>query len=107
MDLGFGGLVYQTGGTNWIIYQTPSAGTGKHTLGGWTVPNIMDAMRELRREGCHVRGLRPRRPGANHRERRLARDPSGGAAAWFKDSEDNVVSINELPPGMAVPGTTS
>ncbi len=51
MDLGWGGLVYRTGGTNWLIYQTPSAGTGKHTLGGWTVPNIDDAMRDLRAKG--------------------------------------------------------
>ena len=106
MDLGFGGLVYQTGGSNWIIYQTPSAGTGKHTLGGWTVPNIDDAMRELRAKGVTFEDYALGDQGPTT-ENGVARDPSGGAVAWFKDSEDNVVSINELPPGMAALGTTS
>ena len=35
MDLGVSGQLYRTGGVLWLIYQTPSAGTGKHTLGGW------------------------------------------------------------------------
>jgi hypothetical protein len=34
----------------------------------------------------------------------VARDPTGGAAAWFTDSEDNILVLTELPPGMALPG---
>ena len=34
MDLGVSGQLYRTGGVYWLIYQTPSAGTGKHTLAG-------------------------------------------------------------------------
>ncbi|MEO8437045.1 MAG: VOC family protein, partial [Chloroflexota bacterium] len=48
MDLGPAGLLYQTGRTNWLMYQTPSAGTGKHTLGGWAVPHLDETMRDLR-----------------------------------------------------------
>ncbi len=106
MDLGFGGQVYRSGGTTWIIYQTPSAGTGKHTLGGWTVANIDDAMRELRAKGVTFEDYALGDQGPNT-ENGVARDPSGGAVAWFKDSEDNVVSINQLPPGMALSGSTS
>ena len=106
MDLGFGGQVYRSGGSTWIIYQTPSAGTGKHTLGGWTVANIDDAMRELRAKGVTFEDYALGDQGPNT-ENGVARDPSGGAVAWFKDSEDNVVSINQLPPGMALPGSTS
>jgi catechol 2,3-dioxygenase-like lactoylglutathione lyase family enzyme len=99
MDLGWGGQVYQSGGSSWIIYQTPSAGTGKHTLGGWTVPNIDDAMRDLRARGVVFEEYALGDQGPNT-ENGVARDPSGGAVAWFKDSEDNVVSISELPPGF-------
>ncbi len=103
MDLGWGGLVYQSGGSNWLIYQTPSAGTGQHTLGGWTVPNIDDAMRELRANGVTFEDYALGDEGPTT-ENGVSRDPSGGAVAWFKDSEDNVVSINEAPPGLVLPG---
>ena len=99
MDLGWGGLVYQSGGSNWLIYQTPSAGTGKHTLGGFTVPNIDDAMRDLRARGVTFEDYAFGDLGPNTVDG-VSRDPDGGAVAWFKDSEDNVVSINELPPGF-------
>ena len=32
------------------------------------------------------------------------RGPDGGAVAWFKDSEGNILAITELPPGMSLPG---
>ncbi len=103
MELGWGGLAYQSGGSNWIIYQTPSAGTGKHTLGGWVVTNIDDAMRELRANGVTFEEYALGDQGPNT-ENGVSRDPNGGAVAWFKDSEDNVVSITELPPGFPMPG---
>jgi catechol 2,3-dioxygenase-like lactoylglutathione lyase family enzyme len=106
MDLGVGGQLYRSGGTSWIIYQTPSAGTGRHTLGGWTVPNIDDAMRELREKGVTFEDYALGDQGPTT-VNGVARDPSGAAVAWFKDSEDNVVAINELPPGMALPGDVS
>ena len=85
MDLGWGGLVYQSGGSNWIIYQTPSAGTAKNTALG-----IVEEY-ALGDQGPNT-------------ENGVSRDPNGGAVAWFKDSEDNVVSITELPPGFQMPG---
>jgi hypothetical protein len=33
-------------------------------------------------------------------ENGVARDPKGGAAAWFTDSEGNILNLIELPPGM-------
>lgn len=103
MELSWGGLAYQSGGSNWIIYQTPSAGTGKHTLGGWIVPNIDDAMRELRANGVTFEEYALGDQGPTT-ENGVSRDPNGGAVAWFKDSEDNVVSITVLPPGFTLPG---
>ena len=37
-------------------------------------------------------------------ENGMASDPSGGRAAWFKDSEGNVLSLMQPPPGMTIPG---
>jgi catechol 2,3-dioxygenase-like lactoylglutathione lyase family enzyme len=106
MDLGVSGQLYQTGGVLWLIYQTPSAGTGKHTLAGWVVPNIDDAMRDLRARGVVFEDYDMGDQGPTT-QNGVARDPNGGAAAWFKDSEDNILSITELPPGMAFPGDVS
>ena len=103
MDLGVAGQLYLTGGVNWLIYQTPSAGTGRHTLAGWAVPNIDDAMRELRAKGVVFEDYDMGDQGPTT-VNGVARDPNGGAAAWFKDSEDNVLSLTELPPGMTLPG---
>ena len=36
-------------------------------------------------------------------ENGIARDPTGGAAASFTDSEGNVLALTQLPPGMTLP----
>lgn len=103
MDLGPAGQLYQSGGTNWLIYETPSAGTGKHTLGGWVVPDIDAAMQELRAKGVKFEDYDLGDQGPTT-ENGVARDPQGGAVAWFTDSEGNILVINQLAPGMALPG---
>jgi catechol 2,3-dioxygenase-like lactoylglutathione lyase family enzyme len=102
-DLGQAGQLYSSGGTQFIIYQTAFAGTGKHTLGGWVVPEIDAAVQELRAKGVTFLDLKMGDQGPNT-ENGVARDPTGGAAAWFTDSEDNTLVLTELPPGMALPG---
>jgi catechol 2,3-dioxygenase-like lactoylglutathione lyase family enzyme len=103
MDLGVSGQLYRTDGTLWLLYQTPSAGTGKHTLGGWTVPDIDAAMAELRASGVTFEDYAMGEDGPTT-ENGVARDPDGGAVAWFADSEGNVLSVTQIPPGMTLPG---
>ena len=103
LDLGPGGQMYRAGGASFIIYQTAFAGTAKHTLGGWTVPDIDAAVADLRSKGVTFLDLAMGDEGPTT-ENGVARDPNGGAAAWFTDSEDNILVITELPPGMALPG---
>ena len=103
MDLGVAGQLYRTGGVSWLIYQTPSAGTGRHTLGGWVVPNVDEAMRDLRAKGVVFEDYDLGDQGPTTVDG-VARGPDGGASAWFTDSEGNILSIAELPPGMALPG---
>jgi len=98
VDLGEGGLVYKTNVTRFVVYPTPYAGTGKHTLAGWVVDDIDATISELRGRGVVFEEY----DGKNgpKTENGVAR-ADGGAAAWFKDSEDNVLNLNELPPGMS------
>jgi len=103
MDLGPVGQLYRTGGSQWIIYQTPSAGTGKQTLGGWVVPDLDAAMRELRSSGVTFEDYAMGDQGPTT-ENGVARDDRGGAAAWFTDSEGNTLGLTQIPPGMALPG---
>jgi predicted enzyme related to lactoylglutathione lyase len=102
-DLGPAGQLYSTGGTNWVIYQTPSAGTGKHTIAAWIVPDLEATVKELRAKGVKFEDYALGDQGPTT-ENGIARDPSGGAAAWFTDSEDNILVITQLAPGMTMPG---
>jgi predicted enzyme related to lactoylglutathione lyase len=102
-DLGPAGQLYSTGGTNWVIYQTPSAGTGKHTIAAWIVPDLEATVNELRAKGVKFEDYALGDQGPTT-ENGIARDPSGGAAAWFTDSEDNILVITQLAPGMIMPG---
>jgi len=103
MDLGPAGQLYRTGGSLWILYQTPSAGTGKHTLGGWIVPDLEAAMRDLRAKGVTFEDYAMGEQGPTT-ENGVARDERGGAVAWFMDSEGNTLALTQIPPGMALPG---
>jgi predicted enzyme related to lactoylglutathione lyase len=102
-DLGPAGQLYSTGGTNWLIYQTPSAGTGKHTIAAWIVPDLEATVNELRAKGVKFEDYALGDQGPTT-ENGIARDPSGGAAAWFTDSEGNILAITQLAPGMTMPG---
>ena len=77
MDLGEAGQMYRTGGSLWIVYQTPSAGTGKHTLGGWIVPDLEAAMRDLRAKGVTFEDYAMGDQGPTT-ENGVSRDASGG-----------------------------
>ncbi len=103
MDLGPAGQLYRTAGSMWMVYQTPSAGTGKHTLGGWIVPDLDVAMRDLRAKGVTFEDYAMGDEGPTT-EDGVARDETGGAIAWFTDSEGNVLALTQVPPGMALPG---
>jgi len=102
MDLQFAGQLYKTGGVYWLIYQTPSAGTGKHTLAAFVVPSIDEAMAELRAKGVVFEDYDMGDQGPTT-QNGVSRGDDGGAVAWFADSEGNILSITQLAPGMALP----
>ena len=98
-DLGPAGQVYASGKALFVMYQTPSAGTAKHTLAAWVVADLDKEMAELRGKGVKFEDYALGDKGPTT-ENGVSRDPNGGAAAWFTDSEGNILSVTQLPPGM-------
>jgi catechol 2,3-dioxygenase-like lactoylglutathione lyase family enzyme len=88
-------LVYRCGsGTSFFVYQTPNAGTAKNTQIGWLVDDLPAAVAELRAKGVVFEDYDF--PGLKT-EDGIATMPDGSAAAWFLDSEGNILSLNYMP----------
>jgi predicted enzyme related to lactoylglutathione lyase len=101
MDLGPAGLLYKTGGYQWIIYPTEFAGTGKHTLGAFIVADLDATVRELSAKGVKFEDYDMGDSGPTT-VNGVARAPDGSASAWIVDSEGNTLAITQLPPGMSM-----
>jgi catechol 2,3-dioxygenase-like lactoylglutathione lyase family enzyme len=92
---------YRAGSTFFQVYPTSSAGTARHTLGGWRVQDLRSAVRELRERG--VRFEEYDFPGLKT-EDGIARLGDVELAAWFKDSEGNILAVSQFlvePTGQA------
>jgi catechol 2,3-dioxygenase-like lactoylglutathione lyase family enzyme len=88
-----GGVWYRFGGETWLyLYATPSAGTARNTIAGWTVTGIEAVMAGLRERGVKFEDY----------DFGKARTVDGLAdfgmakAAWFKDSEGNTYELSEV-----------
>ena len=86
-----GGVAYEfPGGTACFLYPTPNAGTSKASQAFWQVDDVGREVTELEKRGItfehydDVPGLR--REGHIH-------EGGGAKAAWFKDSEGNIMAI--------------
>jgi catechol 2,3-dioxygenase-like lactoylglutathione lyase family enzyme len=88
------GIIYRSGTGRFTVYPTEFAGTSKHTQAGWLVGDIRATVAELRERGVtfeeyDVPGLRT--------EDGVA-DLGTELAAWFKDSEGNILGLFQLTP---------
>ena len=96
-----GGIFYElAGGTRFILYPTPNPTRGGHTQIGFSTNDIKAEVDELRSRGVVFEeydfpGLKTMNGIAQTGDAR---------AAWFKDSEGNMIGLVQLPPG-AEPGT--
>ena len=93
MDMPDGG-VYRCGDTAFVLYQTEFAGTGKHTVAGWNVQDLDKEMAELRARGVTFEDYDM----PNLKTVDGVAEYEGMRSAWFKDSEDNILNIGEMPP---------
>jgi predicted enzyme related to lactoylglutathione lyase len=94
---GDGGLIYATaGGTMFFLYQTEFAGQAGHTIAQWHVADIEGEVRELKDKGITFEHYDL--PGMTW-DGDIATVPEMGRAAWFKDSEDNIMCIDDMAVG--------
>jgi catechol 2,3-dioxygenase-like lactoylglutathione lyase family enzyme len=94
-----GGLLYRCGGTRFALFASAGRSSGEHTQMGFTVDDIEAVVDELRRRGVEfehvdVPGLRT----VDGIAEVAGNYPSAGVgerAAWFRDSEGNLLGIAE------------
>jgi predicted enzyme related to lactoylglutathione lyase len=90
-------LVYRTGGGSaFSIYQTTYAGQAGHTIAQWHVDDVDATVRDLKDKGVVFEHYDM--PGVDWNDD-VATMGGMGKAAWFKDSEDNVLCIDDGFPG--------
>ena len=85
-----GGVVYEFGQkTGCFLYPTPNAGTSKASQAFWQVADVEREVAELKARGVEFENYDM--PGEKSPSGVLT---AGGAkAAWFKDSEGNILAI--------------
>ncbi|HET9423619.1 MAG TPA: VOC family protein [Nocardioides sp.] len=92
-----GGLVYTTeGGTSFFLYATEFAGQAGHTIAQIHVDDVAKEVEELKGRGVTFEHYDM--PGMTW-DGDIASDPEWGKAAWFKDSEGNVLCLDDTPMG--------
>ncbi len=90
-SLNNGGVTYEfAGGTAAFLYSTDNAGTSKASQAFWSVEDVDREIAELKRRGV-VFERYDDMPG--ERSAAGAIIAGGAKAAWFKDSEGNILAI--------------
>ncbi len=89
-----GGLVYTTaGGTTFFLYETEYAGQAGHTIAQWHVTDVQAEVDALTSKGLQFDHYDM--PGVTW-EGDIATMGDMGHAAWFKDSEGNIMCIDDM-----------
>jgi predicted enzyme related to lactoylglutathione lyase len=90
-------LLYRTGGgSTFSVYQTEFAGQAGHTIAQWHVSDVDATVRELKGKGVSFEHYDL--PGVEWDDD-VASMGGMGKAAWFKDSESNILCIDDGFPG--------
>jgi hypothetical protein len=92
-------LRYQCGNGSFALFQSAGAASGTHTQMGWEVADLEATVAELRRRGVvfekyDLPGLKTVNGIANI-EGNYPSKGVGERAAWFKDSEGNLIGIGQ------------
>jgi predicted enzyme related to lactoylglutathione lyase len=88
-----GGLIYTTSrGTTFFLYQTEYAGQAGHTIAQWHVADVPAEVRDLQAKGLQFEHYDM--PGVTW-DGDVATMEGLGRAAWFKDSEGNIMCIDD------------
>ena len=84
---------YRAGGGYFQLYPSSYAGTAGHTIGGWIVDDIESVVAELRARGVVFEEYDL--PGLQTVDG-IAELEGVERAAWFHDSEGNILSVSQL-----------
>lgn len=88
-------LEYTTaGGTSFGLYETQYAGMAGHTIAQWHVADIEEEVRELKVKGVEFEVYEDM-PGVEWNDQ-IASMGEMGRAAWFKDSEGNILCLDQV-----------
>ena len=102
---GGAGLMYSVGGNpmGFILYESEFAGTAENTAVAWAVENIDVVVGDLKSRGVKFEEYEA---AAYRTEKGIASEESGAKAAWFKDSEGNILNLTQLPADVQISGRT-
>jgi len=90
-------LVYRTrGGTSFQVYRTDYAGQAGHTIAQWHVDDIEAQVHDLKAKG--VTFEKYDMPGVEW-DGDIASMNGMGRAAWFRDSEGNIMCVDQEDAG--------
>lgn len=94
-----GGLLYRCGSGRFALFESAGAASGAHTQMAWEVDELDAVVAELRRRGVvfeevDVPGLRTV-DGIAEVEGNYPSVGTGERAAWFRDSEGNLLGIGQ------------
>ncbi|MFF1292809.1 MULTISPECIES: VOC family protein [unclassified Streptomyces] len=95
-----GGLLYRCSGTDFALFVSTGASAGTFTQMGWEVDDIEAVVTELKRRGVvfedvDVPGLRTKDSIADVEGNYPSKGARGERAAWFRDSEGNLLGVGE------------
>ena len=91
----YGGLQYETGGGTFLVYLSEFAGTNQATAAGFRVDDFDAAIATLRANGVTFEDVDFGEMGSSVDG--VISTPDGkDKAAWFKDSEGNILSLSTL-----------
>jgi catechol 2,3-dioxygenase-like lactoylglutathione lyase family enzyme len=86
------GDFYETGGTRFLLYPTSGRPSGAHTQIGFSVDDIEATVAELRQRGVVFEDY----DFAGFDRATGIADTGSVRAAWFKDSEGNLIGVVQL-----------
>jgi len=91
-------LLYRSGEDRlFLLFSSPGAGTAQHQLAAWVVEDLEAEVAELRGRGVEFEEYD--QPGLRTVDG-IAVTPVG-KAAWFKDSEGNMLTLTQLGAGAS------
>ena len=95
-----GGLLYRCGGTEFALFKSTGASPGTFTQMGWVVDDVETVVSELRQRGVvfeevDLPGFRTKDGIADIEGNYPSKGARGERAAWFRDSEGNMLGIGE------------